>query len=87
MANTSSAKKKIRADEAKRERNKTVRSKTRPLVPRAKKAVENDPGQASEPVVSAISALDKAAAKGIIHPNNAARSKSRLAHKLNKTLD
>lgn len=77
----------MRADEAKRERNKTVRSRTRTLVTRAKKAVETDPGQAGEPVVSAISALDKAAAKGIIHPNNAARRKSRLAQKLNKTLD
>jgi len=35
-------------------------------------------------VVAAISSLDRAAAKGVIHPNNAARRKSRLMKKLNK---
>jgi len=37
-------------------------------------------------VVDAISALDKAAEKGVIHPNNAARRKSRLMKKLNQAL-
>ncbi|MDD4635981.1 MAG: 30S ribosomal protein S20 [Dehalococcoidales bacterium] len=85
MANTSSAKKKIRADEAKRERNKAVRSKTRTLVTHARKAIEAGPDKANEQVATAVSALDKAAAKGIIHPNNAARHKSRLEQKLNKS--
>ena len=39
---------------------------------------------AKEAVVVAISSLDKAAEKGIIHPNNAARRKSRLMKKLNE---
>ncbi|MDD2471443.1 MAG: 30S ribosomal protein S20 [Dehalococcoidales bacterium] len=84
MANTSSAKKKIRADEAKRVRNKTVRSKTRTLITQARKAVEAEPAQAPDKVAAAMSALDRAAVKGIIHPNNAARRKSRLEQKLNK---
>jgi len=37
-------------------------------------------------VVAAISSLDKAAEKGVIHPNNAARRKSRLIKKLNEAL-
>jgi small subunit ribosomal protein S20 len=84
LANTSSAKKKIRADEAKRVRNKTVRSKTRTLITQARKAVEAEPAQAPDKVAAAMSALDRAAVKGIIHPNNAARRKSRLEQKLNK---
>ena len=87
MANTSSAKKKIRADESKRIRNKIVRSKARTMVARARKSVESESAQAQEQVVAAISALDKAAVKGVIHPNNAARHKSRLQQKLNKTVD
>jgi small subunit ribosomal protein S20 len=35
-------------------------------------------------VVAAITTLDKAAKKGVIHPNNAARRKSRLMKKLNQ---
>ncbi|MBI2328769.1 MAG: 30S ribosomal protein S20, partial [Chloroflexi bacterium] len=40
---------------------------------------------AQKAVVAAISSLDRAAEKKIIHPNNAARRKSRLMQKLNKT--
>ena len=40
--------------------------------------------QAESEVVAAISSVDKAAEKGIIHPNNAARRKSRLMKKLNQ---
>lgn len=39
---------------------------------------------AQKAVVTAISSLDKAAEKGIIHPNNAGRRKSRLMQKLNQ---
>jgi len=39
---------------------------------------------AQQAVVAAISSLDKAAEKGVIHPNNAARRKARLMKKLNE---
>jgi small subunit ribosomal protein S20 len=42
--------------------------------------------EAQEVVQRAISALDKAAQKGVIHPNNAARRKSRLMKHLNQAL-
>jgi small subunit ribosomal protein S20 len=84
LANTSSAKKKIRADEKKRAENKIVQTKARTAITRARKAIDADPNQAREQVVAAVSALDRAASKGVIHPNNAARRKSRLEKKLNK---
>ena len=61
MANTSSAKKKIRADEKKRAQNKIVQTKARTSITRARKAIEADPSQASGQVVAAVSALDRAA--------------------------
>jgi small subunit ribosomal protein S20 len=39
---------------------------------------------AQKAIIEAISSLDKAAEKGVIHPNNAARRKSRLMKKLNE---
>jgi|TARA_B100001971_G_C18249148_1_gene576754 small subunit ribosomal protein S20 len=42
--------------------------------------------EAHSAVTTAVSSLDKAAQKGVIHPNNAARRKSRLLKKLNKAL-
>ena len=47
---------------------------------------EKEMDAAREAVVKAISALDKAARKGVIHPNKAARRKSRLMKKLNQAM-
>ena len=58
---------------------------TKTRVTKAEKLInagELDPAKAA--VVAAVSSLDKAAEKGIIHPNNAARRKSRLMKKLNQ---
>jgi small subunit ribosomal protein S20 len=85
LANTRSARKEIRADCRKQARNRIVRVKTRTLVTRARKSIEKTPGQADKDVTVAVSGLDKAAGKGVIHPNNAARRKSRLMRRLNKT--
>jgi small subunit ribosomal protein S20 len=64
--------------------NRRTRSATKTLVQRASSiALGRAEGDAPEAVTSAISALDKAAEKGIIHPNNAARRKSRLMAKVN----
>ena len=85
MANTKSALKRIRSSERKKARNKPVRTalKTyvRSAVTQLSAGVTED---SAEAVVRAISALDKAAGKGIIHPNQAARRKSRLMTKLNR---
>lgn len=84
MANIKSALKRIRQDEKRRARNRIIRSRTRTFVKNAKQAIaEGDSAEAVKAVQQAISALDKAAQKGVIHRNNAARRKSRLMKRFN----
>jgi small subunit ribosomal protein S20 len=64
--------------------NRRTRSEAKTLVQQASDiALGRGDGNGPEAVTAAISALDKAAEKGIIHPNNAARRKSRLMAKVN----
>jgi small subunit ribosomal protein S20 len=85
LANIKSALKRIRSGERKRMRNKPVRSALKTHIRVAHSQIHgNDGDAAAEAVVRAISELDKAASKGIIHRNQAARRKSRLMSKLNK---
>ena len=86
MANTKSAKKDIRVNIERRARNRSVKSLCRTGVTKAEKMIAaGNVEEANIAVASAVKSLDKAAEKGIIHPNNAARRKSRLMDKLNKT--
>ena len=80
MANTDSALKRIRSNNRKRVRNKIVRTRTRTAIRAAREA---EPETFRAATLEAISALDNAAAKGVIHRNNAARRKSRLMKRLN----
>lgn len=80
MANTASALKRIRSNNRKRLRNKNIRTRTRTAVTLARGA--GTPDAARTQTLAAISALDRAARKGTIHPNNAARRKSRLMKRL-----
>jgi small subunit ribosomal protein S20 len=85
LPNTKSAEKQVRVSRKRQMRNKPVRSQAKTRVTKAEKLItagEFDSAKAA--VVAAVSSLDKAAEKGIIHPNNAARHKSRLMQKLNK---
>lgn len=84
MANIKSAIKRIRSSERKRARNKPVRTALKTYVRSAQAQIVAGNDTSAEAVVNAISALDKAANKGIIHKNQAARRKSRLMAKLNK---
>jgi small subunit ribosomal protein S20 len=84
VANTASAKKRIRSTARRSRYNKVVRARSRTAVKVAKAAIENEEAaQARAAALTAISELDKAAGKGVIHPNNAARRKSRLVKQLN----
>jgi len=86
VANTPSAKKRMRQNVKQRARNKAVRSRTKTYVKMANAALEaSDTEAAAEAVHQAAIELDRAAIKGVIHPNNAARRKSRLMRKLNQT--
>jgi small subunit ribosomal protein S20 len=67
------------------QRNKSVRSQVKTNITRAEKLIfTGDLKAAGEAVVVAVSSLDKAAEKKILHANNAARRKSRLLKKLSR---
>lgn len=84
MTASKSAEKQRRAAVNRQLRNKSARSQVKTVITKAQKLIAaGDAGPAKEAVVAAASALDKAAEKGIIHTNSAARRKSRLAIKLN----
>lgn len=85
MANHKSALKRIRSSARRRMRNRIYTSRTRTQVKKAREAlIGKDVQAAIEETRKAVSILDKAASKGIIHRNNAARRKSRLMTKLAK---
>ncbi len=80
-----SAQKQVRVTERRHSRNKPVRSRVKTNITKAEKLIfSGELEAAKEAVLTAISSLDKAAEKRIIHPNNAARHKSRMIKKLNK---
>ena len=85
MANVKSAKKRILVSARRKLRNKNIVSAVRTAWKKANAAVIEDKaaGKAGEIVRNAISEMDKAVTKGIIHKNTAARKKSRLMLKLN----
>nr|HID13962.1 30S ribosomal protein S20 [Anaerolineae bacterium] len=85
MANTKSAIKRLRSAERRRLRNRVYRGRARTAIKKARRLIaEGRLEEAREAVRVAVSALDKAAEKGIIHKNNAARRKSRLMRQLNQ---
>lgn len=83
MANIKSAIKRNKQNEKRRILNRVYRGKARTYVAHARVAIEGQDSEAAKvATLTAISALDKAAQKGVIHKNNAARRKSRLMKRL-----
>jgi small subunit ribosomal protein S20 len=83
LANIKSAIKRNKQNEKRRLRNRIVRGRARTFVKKAKLVIEEgDLAEARAATLQAISALDKAAEKGILHKNNAARRKGRLMRRL-----
>jgi small subunit ribosomal protein S20 len=78
MANIKSAKKRVLISSKKRDRNRVVRSAVKTHVARVRRLVEGGETAPVAEVTAAVKALDQAAERGILHPNNAARRKSRL---------
>lgn len=79
MANSRSAKKRIRSNARKATYNKRLRSRSRTAVKTAREAIETaGADEARKATMQAISELDRVAQKGVIHRKNAARRKSRL---------
>lgn len=83
MANSKSALKRWRQSLAARDRNRSIKSRTRTALGKALAAIQDDASSAEEAVRNAVSALDKAAQAGVIHDNAAARGKSRLLKRYN----
>jgi small subunit ribosomal protein S20 len=83
LANIKSAIKRNKQNQKRRLRNRVFRGRARTFVKKARVAI-SDGGleEARSATIQAVSALDKAAEKGIIHKNNAARRKSRLMRRL-----
>ena len=84
MPNIKSSIRSVKTDAERRVKNMQVKSQIRTATRKAVEAVEA--GQAEEAkaaFVNAVSVIDKAAGKGVIHKNTAARKKSNLAAKVN----
>jgi small subunit ribosomal protein S20 len=78
VANIKSQKKRILTNAKRQERNKSVKSELKTRVKQAVRAIDTGAEEAGEAVRLAVKRLDKAATKGVIHKNAAARRKSRL---------
>ena len=84
MPNIESSIRQLRTDAKRTIRNKAIRSECKSSITKAEKVITaGKVDEAKAAAVNAIATLDKAAGKGIIHPNNAARRKARLVKKLN----
>ena len=85
MANIKQQKKRIGTDAKRRLRNLSVKTRMKTMVKKADAALAGDDTAGTAAVVNeALSAIDKAASKGVIHPNSAARKKSSLMHRSDK---
>jgi small subunit ribosomal protein S20 len=83
VANIKSQIKRVKTNEKRRVRNKSVRSSVRTAVRKFREAVESgDTEQATTLQRAAARALDKAASKGVLHKNQAANRKSAMARRL-----
>ena len=84
MANIKSQIKRNKQNEARRLRNKAVRSELKTRVKAAVTAAGTGGDDTAEKARLAVKRLDMAASKGVIHKNAAARKKSRLAKQLSR---
>ena len=84
MPNIKSAKKRVLVNKTKAARNKATNSALKTAIKKANIAIDTNAADKAAVVALAVKKIDQAAAKGLIHKNNAARKKSALVTKLNK---
>jgi len=82
MPNNAAAEKRMRQEKKRRLRNRMVKSTVKTQITKARQVITSGADD-QEAVRAAVSELDRAAKKGVIHRNNAARRKSRLMKQLN----
>ncbi len=85
MPNIKSEKKRVKVIATKNAQNKSIKSALRTAVKKAYNAIDTNAENKAEAVRLAVKKIDQAAAKGILHKNTAARSKSNLVKRLNAT--
>jgi small subunit ribosomal protein S20 len=83
MPNNPAAEKRMRQEQKRRLHNRSIKSLVKTQVTKARQAIHDEDTNAEAAVRAAVSDLDRAAKKGVIHRNNAARRKSRLMKQLN----
>lgn len=87
MANIKSQKKRVKTNEIRRQRNMAVRSRLKTYVKQAEDAIEKKDSDRIDTVVrEAISIIDRASTKGVLHRNSAARKKASLARRAKAAL-
>ena len=84
MPNIKSAKKRVLVNATKAARNKATNSALKTAIKKANAAIESGDANKAEAVKVAVKKLDQAAAKGLLHKNNAAHKKSQLLIELNE---
>ena len=84
MPNIKSAKKRVIVNATKAARNKATNSALKTAIKKANAAIDANDAAKADAVKVAVKKLDQAAAKGLLHKNNAAHKKSQLVNKLNK---
>ena len=85
MPNIKSAKKRVLVNKTKAMQNKTAKSALKTDIKKFEAAVaEGNRSEADSVYKTTVKAIDKAAAKGLLHKNNAANKKSAMTIKLNK---
>jgi len=83
MPNSLSAKKSLRQNQKRRLRNRSARSSLRSVLKKFREVAAGDDAEAAQAAFRlAVQRLDKAASKGLIHKNTAARTKSRLSKRM-----
>ena len=84
MPNIKSAKKRVLVNQTKAAKNKATNSALKTAIKKANAAIDANDANKADVVKVAVKKIDQAAAKGLLHKNNAARKKSALVTKLNK---
>ena len=84
MPNIKSAKKRVLVNQTKAAQNKATNSALKTAIKKANAAIDANDANKADVVKVAVKKIDQAAAKGLLHKNNAAHKKSALVTKLNK---
>ena len=84
MANIASSKKDARRSAVRAARNRSLKSSVKTSITKVRRGLSEGAEDVGELATRAISSLDRAVSKGVLHRNNAARRKARLAKRLNE---